>query len=307
MEPQWRAEAAPRPQNPTPVAYQWPASGALPQAADQPTHPIVGLPVAAPPRWRQGGGRRAPLSKKLILPVIGVLVVAGGWLVLRQPLPPLPHDAQSSRVLPVVVPLVNGEFAFLETHPDGSPVAFDPCRPIHWTMNPEGMPAGGDVLVREAIAEISVATGLAFVEDPATTETASSRRPAVQPDRYGDRWAPVLITWEDESTVDDLGGEVAAVAMPKVVATHGPQTARVVTGQVIIDREFTAAALLMAGEGRARIRMVLMHELGHLVGLAHVSDPNAVMSPVASGFLGFGPGDQQGLAAVGNGRCFTDT
>jgi hypothetical protein len=239
----------------------------------------------------------------LILPVVGVLVLAGGWLTLRRPLPPLPSDARSSRVLP----LVSGEYAFLDTHPDGSPVAFDPCRPIHWTMNAEGMPAGGDTLVREAIAEVSAATGLVFVEDPATSETFSTARSAVQTDRYGDRWAPVLIAWADASTVADLGGEVAALALPEVISTDGPASARVVTGQVLIDRQFTAEALSLAGEGRARVRMVLMHELGHLVGLAHVSDPNSVMSPVASGFLGFGPGDQQGLAAVGNGRCFTDT
>lgn len=47
----------------------------------------------------------------------------------------------------------------------------------------------------------------------------------------------------------------------------------------------------------------LLHELGHLVGLAHVDEPTELMYDGNVGQLDFGPGDRQGLAVLGNGEC----
>jgi Matrixin len=52
---------------------------------------------------------------------------------------------------------------------------------------------------------------------------------------------------------------------------------------------------------------VVMHELGHLVGLAHVRDPGELMAESNLERRDLGPGDRQGLAAVGAGSCHTDT
>ena len=47
-----------------------------------------------------------------------------------------------------------------------------------------------------------------------------------------------------------------------------------------------------------------MHELGHVVGLAHVHDASELMNPENVGLTRLGPGDRAGLAALGSGRCF---
>jgi hypothetical protein len=245
-------------------------------------------------------------------------LVAAGALVVALPawsrlgagtgpdaLPPVPADAQDGRVLPRVVTLATGPYAFIDTHPDGTPVVPDPCRPMHWTMNPAGMPDGGEELVREAVREVSAATGLAFVEDAPTTETVVRGRPGVQQERYGDRWAPVLVAVTDDATMAALGGDVAAVAEPTTVTPSGPGSARVVGGQVAIDADFVADSV-RSPSGRARFRMVVLHELGHVVGLDHVEDPTQVMHG-RTGYLYLGSGDRQGLALAGSGRCFTDT
>ena len=221
-------------------------------------------------------------------------------------LPPLPSDAAPARLQPRVVSLLSGPHAFLASHPDGTPVAPDPCRPMHYAINPAGMPPDGDVVVREAIAYIAAATGLVFVEDAVTDETVDLARSSYQPHRYGDRWAPILVAWTGEAQISSLGGDVAAVAVPATVAPSGAGSARVVGGQVAIDAAFTAQAM-GSPTGRSVLRLVIMHELGHIVGLDHVSDPGQVMYGGGSDYHYLGAGDREGLAAAGAGPCFTDT
>ncbi|WP_422677956.1 matrixin family metalloprotease [Blastococcus brunescens] len=50
----------------------------------------------------------------------------------------------------------------------------------------------------------------------------------------------------------------------------------------------------------------MLHEIGHLVGLDHVSDRTQLMYPSAGHTLDFASGDLAGLAALGDGECMTD-
>jgi len=86
-------------------------------------------------------------------------------------------------------------YRFAVTQLDGTPVAYDPGRPVHFVTARLGLPRGGAELVTAAIAEVSRATGLKFVDDGTTSEAPSRDRAMYQPDRYGQRWAPVLIAW----------------------------------------------------------------------------------------------------------------
>ena len=74
-------------------------------------------------------------------------------------------------------------------------------------------------------------------------------------------------------------------------------------GQVVLD----AADLAHApgdGDAAGTVRLVAMHELGHLVGLGHVDDPTELMHAETGGTLtGFGPGDLRGLHELGSGDC----
>lgn len=50
-------------------------------------------------------------------------------------------------------------------------------------------------------------TGLVFIDDGLTDERWSKEREPYQPDRYGDRWAPILISWStEEEEAPGLGG-----------------------------------------------------------------------------------------------------
>ena len=61
--------------------------------------------------------------------------------------------------------------------------------------------------------------------------------------------------------------------------------------------------ILSRPDGEAEVRAIVMHELGHVVGLAHVDDPRELMYADNVGQKAFGPGDLTGLAALGRGRC----
>ena len=123
----------------------------------------------------------------------------------------MPRPPPRSASAPTVNP-PSGPYEFLARQPDGSPVAYDPCRPIHYVTNTETAPKGSDPLLLHAIDRISTATGLQFINDGPTTERASATRGAFQPDRYGDTWVPVLIAWTDPAS--ELGaGDRTGLAM----------------------------------------------------------------------------------------------
>ena len=197
----------------------------------------------------------------------------------------------------VPAPTAPNGVRFLNEAGGGQPVTWSPCRPIHYVSRAGSGPLRGSTLVAEAIAQVSVATGLTFIDDGATTEAPIETRPAYQPDRYGDRWAPVLIAWADEAEVPGLADTVAGEAGPVWVTTpSGDRT--YLSGVVHLDVEMT-------GWSDTLVRTVILHELGHLVGLDHVDDTTQLMFE-SSMAEGFGSGDRAGFAALGRGPCQPD-
>ncbi|WP_138758550.1 matrixin family metalloprotease [Modestobacter altitudinis] len=206
---------------------------------------------------------------------------------------------------PLAAPDGGGPHEFNQVQDDGvTPVAYDPCRPIHYVVRPDHEPAGGRALVHAAIAEVSAITGLQFVYDGDTTESPSNDRSSHQPDRYGDRWAPVLISWATGAEVPDFAGGIIGLAGSRAFSTS-TGAGVYVTGAVELDADWFSAALADTGE-RGVARGVVLHELGHLVGLAHVDDRSQVMSETGAEVPDFADGDLAGLTQLGAGECAPD-
>ncbi|CAB5002042.1 unannotated protein [freshwater metagenome] len=228
---------------------------------------------------------------------------------------------------PGEVPDDGGTHGFIQMQPDGvTPVAYDPCRPIHYVTRPDGAPDGADQLITEAVASVSQATGLVFINDGATDEAPSEQRDSFLPERYGDRWAPVLIAWSNPTESPDLGGDGSGDSAGSTLEILGyagsssagyaedsdPGAADSSGQQIFVSGGLTLdgpdfAELLSERGGYAEARATVMHELGHLVGLDHVSDDSQLMSPTLSGDLtDYASGDLEGLAVLGQGQCLPD-
>jgi predicted Zn-dependent protease with MMP-like domain len=183
----------------------------------------------------------------------------------------------------------------------GVPVGFDPCeREIHYLLRPDGGPPDGDAIVAEAFAAASAATGFTFVLDGYTTHGPVDRVPVL----WAEQSAPVVVSWSDQAEDPGLAGEVWGLASGfEAPSLHGGQAFR--GGQVVLDRVDLLPELEVRG-GRERVRAVVMHEVGHLLGLDHVDDPTQLMYEYSlTGVDSYGAGDLAGLAAVGTGRCPT--
>lgn len=193
-----------------------------------------------------------------------------------------------------------GSYTFVKTQDGGSerPVAWDPCEPIEYYVNDalEPRPAAG--LIAEGIAEISAVSGLQFRHLGST-----DRKPWNEPQELRPRREPVVIAWATARGFTALAGPTAGGAGSRWDRHESAQELRYVTGQMVLDAP-QFRRLLQQPRGREQARAIVLHELGHLVGLLHVDDPGELMHGEDVGRLDWGPGDREGLAALGSGTCF---
>lgn len=196
-------------------------------------------------------------------------------------------------------------YSFMRTNPSGSPMRWNPCAPIHYRTNLTEAPPSASAEVSRALQHVSSATGLTFVDDGSTTviPTIQSQASATS------RRAPVVIAWAAPAqtnllrqsppvaalgTVHEVGvGGPGAIIDP--VTGHGVD----VSGIVVIDA--VASANLNPGFGIHSIGVVLMHELGHLIGLGHTTAADDIMNPVVQDTKDgtWGSGDLAGLSRLG--------
>jgi Matrixin len=204
---------------------------------------------------------------------------------------------------------------------DKTPIRWSPSAAIHYVVNPANAPAGAAADLTQAIAAIHLATGLNFVSDGVTTAstdnaactaaTAPTCWAKTGPRTGAGGYAPVLIGWSPATApilTSNTSGDAMASTLHQLAPTStvSPSVAgdfELVSG--IIAFNVTAGGKLPAGFGGGSRGAVMLHELGHLVGLAHVTDPDQMMYPSLNGHVAaYGAGDLAGLTIAGHGVTY---
>jgi hypothetical protein len=198
----------------------------------------------------------------------------------------------------------SSSFKFLATNADGTPVGYSPCRPLHYVVNAGLAPPGAERLVENAIRTVSDATGIRFIHDGPTTEAPAQPRAPYQKEAYGDRWAPLLIAWTTPEQAPQLQGSVIGTG-GSTHSSFGDGPKSFVTGNLELDAPQIAEEL-QGADGAAYATAVIMHELGHVMGLEHVDDPVQLMYPEIGAPDGFAAGDLNGLQELGRAQCRKD-
>jgi hypothetical protein len=187
-------------------------------------------------------------------------------------------------------------YAFMKTV-DGHPVTYSSCRPIQVAIYPAGGPPDAEALVREAVAEMRSATGL----DVVVAGVFGGHAPnwnfedgPVYPDD------PISVSWQDGDAIADMTDHIAGLGGSRV--TTGPHgSERLVAGTVALSRDYYR--LLTEHRDHDEALAVLLHEFGHVFGLAHVDSPGELMYKKNLHRTTFGPGDLEGLRLLGQGPC----
>ena len=254
-------------------------------------------------RAERSGRERVPTVRGF-LGVLGAGVVAGvSFLLALAMLLPPPSTVEAPEATSVVASSSDARFAVWDHNADGTPVRWDPCRPIEVVLSRRGAPATAVRDLEAALEYVGEVSGLRLVFSGATEERPSAERSPYQPERYGERWAPVLVAWAEPGEADlPLRDIDRGVSIPVAVGADDDRT--YVTGQIVLGahREDLAGGF---GDRAHSWGATLVHALGHLVRLGHVDDPDELIHVVPGrGPVEFGPGDLAGFEAVGSaGGC----
>jgi hypothetical protein len=184
---------------------------------------------------------------------------------------------------------------------------------IHYRVNPAGK-ASRVNLAKEAVARLEAASGLTFAYDGTTSYIPHNATHGGQPifqalDMQRKAHVPFVIAWAKQGTGAGASNLLDSGEAGKGTVSWRSGSAsqlRINDGAAVIRGN--AGSVLKPGFGAGgTVGSLLLHELGHAVGLEHAS-PGEIMAPIIDSQTpgNYAAGDRKGLAKVGRSAgCMT--
>lgn len=164
---------------------------------------------------------------------------------------------------------------------------WNPCRALRYQINLGGYGEQYRPLVEDAMDRVASATGLDLVYVGDTGFVATSGSP------YDSSAAELTLTLANAGMTDVIGGGTIGITFTRY--TFSPGGAQMISASVTIDMDIANNP----DWSPFGIGPVILHELGHAMGLDHLDDRNQLMYPTNGGVTSYGTGDQRGLYLLG--------
>jgi hypothetical protein len=175
---------------------------------------------------------------------------------------------------------------------------WNPCQPIGFRVNINQAPNGALADMKEAMKRIGQASGLKFVYRGTTDGI---------PQSGGNSWYPadtqIVVAWIRKSQSSMFNSYPTAAAVGGAVSSGGFQQgddttiSKIIRGAVVIDKTMN----FRGGFGKGYTRGdILLHELGHTMGLGHVGASKQIMyGRMTRGAARLNKGDLTGMEKRG--------
>jgi hypothetical protein len=188
----------------------------------------------------------------------------------------------------------NTSYAFEDSY-GGHPAAWNPCHTIGFQVNVANAPQNAVDDVKETLRRISLAGGLRFRYDGTTH---------VIPNPAAPQREDLVVAWRPRNSEPIFqSGAVGFGGYNQAIYRNGREV--ILKGFAILDADFTMTPGFGAGLAEGQL---LMHELGHAMGLNHVGGNYQIMRPVLDNYLPaamYGAGDITGLKKLGKSQGCT--
>lgn len=199
-----------------------------------------------------------------------------------------------------VLPATSGPSHTFTEHGEQGPLRWRTCAVVPVLVNPGPTGSEGLAEIRHALSVVTAHTGLRLKVVGVTD--AVPRRNWARDGQVVDGWPypAVLIGWVSSSTTDMISGQQSGSAVANPTTYQG--TRQLVSGAIALNSDQLNRFAPGFGPGATRGNLIL-HELGHIIGLGHAGLGMLMHARVDSRSPdGFTTGDLLGLKQA-SPRC----